>query len=151
MKSNYSFYVELVSNDKFNKEVVEEIQNILESDAHYLNFVEILSTSIDHTFTNHIEIYVEDQPFETDVYEEIEKILKLIDSLIPGGWANDSKIEWISEAPKSATVWFKDNNEWKKVVNSNNRDFIEDSWDPFGDSRNIDEDSVDFYDNYGDY
>lgn len=148
MKSNYFLYVELVSSSKFPKSGIDELQSKLDSDDHFLPFSDAFNSSIDHNFNNHIEIYVEDFPFEIDLYEEIEKIIKIIEDMVPGGWANDSKIEWISESPKSTTVWYKDSNEWKKVMRSNGRDPAGSDWDPFEEIEPTEGLEDGYYDNF---
>ena len=58
---------------------------------------------------------------------DLEKIVKELDSIIPGGLSNDSKIEWASTLPSINTVWYKDNNNWVERVTEVEREFFDES------------------------
>jgi hypothetical protein len=53
-----------------------------------------------------------------------------MDSLIPGGWGDDSKIEWIIEIPEQTTIWYKENGVWKSVTKNHDRGILgeEEEW-----------------------
>lgn len=145
MKSNYFLYLELISNQKFTKDDISILQNSIEANDDLAPFSDLLVESMDLNFNSHLEIYIEDYPFESDIVIDVENLVDSLDSLIPGGWANDSKIEWISESPNSSIVWYKDGTKWKSVIKENERGFLdeEDDWKPFGGSDG-------YYDSYDD-
>jgi len=136
MKSNYFLYIELISNKKFSKEDISILQNSIEANDDLAPFSDLLVESMDLNFNSHLEIYIENYPYESDITSDVETLIDSLDSLIPGGWANDSKIEWLSESPNSSTVWYKDGSEWKSVIKEKERGFLddEDEWGSFDDS-----------------
>ena len=101
MKSDYFLNVELTSNLKFTQEDLKELKNSLELNDEFLNFCMLFANAAEINFSGHLEIYIEDHPFESDLLMEIENLVENLDSLIRGGWEGDSKIEWITE-PENA-------------------------------------------------
>ena len=130
MKANYSFNAELISNRKFTASQIEKIKAEIESKEDYLQFYQIFSESLDINFNGYLEIYVEDFPFDLDLSPDIEDMIGEIDTIIPGGWSNDSKIEFQSIVPALTYVWYKDGKEWKEIArNSDRDDFFSSSWE----------------------
>ena len=82
-------------------------------------------------FSNHVEIYSDDIGFESDKLSEVEDFIEIVDSLIPGGWDNDSKIEWSSDYPDISYVWFKNGDLWELVTKEHDRGIWgeEEEWD----------------------
>ena len=137
MKSNYFLNVDLTSNRKFSSNDLEDIRNSLELNEDFLSFCMLFAESLSINFSGHLEIYIEDQPFEMDLLIEVEDLIQKIDSLIPGGWESDSKIEWSSEAiPGPTHVWFKDSENWEVIVRDHDRGFLgeDEEWDDDHDS-----------------
>ena len=137
MKSNYFLNVDLTSNRKFSSNDLEDIKNSLELNEDFLSFCMLFAESLSINFSGHLEIYIEDQPFEMDLLIEVEDLIQKIDSLIPGGWESDSKIEWSSEAiPGPTHVWFKDSENWDVIVRDHDRGFLgeDEEWDDDHDS-----------------
>lgn len=133
MKSNFSLYIELISNQKFTKEDLANFKSSLENEPRIAAFSDVIAESSNLNFTGHIEVYVEDLPQETDLISDIEKAVVILDQIVVGGWANDSKIEWLSHAIDSSFVWFKDEDQWKSVVKETERFFDEEAeWDEYG-------------------
>lgn len=130
MKSNYLLSVDLTSARKFRKEQLSEIMASLELNEDFLEFCTLFSKNLEINFSGYIELYIEDQPFDIDILPEVEKLVEVIDSLILGGWSNDSKIEWVNEVPDETYVWFKDDNQWSSVIKEHERGFIgeEEDW-----------------------
>jgi hypothetical protein len=89
----------------------------------YNIFIDCMETN----FNGCLEIYVEDLELESDLQNDLEKIVKELDSIIPGGLSNDSKIEWASTLPSINTVWYKDNNNWVERVTEVEREFFDES------------------------
>ena len=132
MKSNYFLNVDLTSNRKFSSNDLEDIKNSLELNEDFLSFCMLFAESLSINFSGHLEIYIEDQPFEMDLLIEVEDLIQKIDSLIPGGWESDSKIEWSSEAiPGPTHVWFKDSENWEVIIRDHDRGFLgeDEDWD----------------------
>jgi len=130
MKSNYLLSVDLTSAKKFRKEQLSEIIASLELNEDFLEFCTLFSKNMEINFSGYAELYIEDQPFDVDILPEVEKLVKVVDSLILGGWSNDSKIEWVNGIPDETYVWFKDDNEWSSVIKDHERGFIgeEEDW-----------------------
>lgn len=132
MKSDYFLNVELTSNRKFDKNSLVEFKNSIELNDEFLTFGNLFSKFSEINFSGHLEVYIEDHPFDTDLLPEVERLIEVLDSFIPGGWEGDSKIEWITELPPSTTyVWFKDGDEWSSLVKEHERGFLgeEEEWD----------------------
>ena len=144
MKSNYFLTIDLTSNKKFLREQIENIKSNLELNEDFLKFSTLFSTALDVNFNGFIEIYIEDQPFDNDILNEVEELIENIDSFIPGGWVSDSKIEWVSEVPDQTYVWFKDGNAWSSIIKEHDRGFI-------GEEEEWNDDSSDSYSSYDDY
>jgi len=146
MKTDYFLNVELTSNKKFDKSDLEEFKNSVELNDDFLIFCELFSKYAEINFSGHLEIYIEDYPFESDVLSDVKNFIEILDELIPEGWENDSKIEWVTELPPSAAyVWFKDGDSWESLINYHERGFLdEDEWDdddyPSYDDRDFRED-----------
>jgi len=147
MKSDYFLNVELTSNIKFTQSDLDELKNSLELNDEFLNFCSLFANAAEINFSGHLEIYIEDHPFEMDLLPEIESLIENLDDLINGGWEGDSKIEWITELPPSTTyVWFKDGEIWASLVKDHDRGFLgeEEEWDdddyPSYDDRDFNED-----------
>lgn len=126
----YILNVELISNNKFKKEELEEIKELLESREEYIAFYILFAEVIQLNFSNHIEIYLEDRLIENDIQQDIEKMLEDLDSIIPGGLVNDSKIEWSSTSDISHInmIYYKDNDEWIEKISESELDFFNDEW-----------------------
>jgi hypothetical protein len=135
----YTLNVELVSNDKFSKEELADIKNLMESREDLIAFYSLFSESICINFSNHIEIYIEDFQIENDLQQEIGGMIKDLDSLIPGGLVNDSKIEWTSSISPIRIIWYKDNDSWIEKISESESDFSDDDW------IDSDDDEVDSY------
>ena len=132
MKSNYFLNAELTSNRKFRENDLVDIKNSLDLNEDFLNFCMLFSESASINFSGHLEIYIEDHPFETDLLIEVEDLILSIDSLIPGGWGSDSKVEWSTESmPGPTHVWFKDSDGWEVLVKDHDRGFLgeDEEWD----------------------
>jgi len=112
-------------------------QKIYGLNEDFLNFCMLFSESASINFSGHLEIYIEDHPFETDLLIEVEDLILSIDSLIPGGWGSDSKVEWSTESmPGPTHVWFKDSDGWEVLVKDHDRGFLgeDEEWDEYHDS-----------------
>jgi hypothetical protein len=144
MKSNYFLTIDLTSNKKFLKDQIDEIKSNLELNEDFLKFSTLFSAALDVNFIGYVEIYIEDQPFDNDILSEVEEMIDNLDSFIPGGWASDSKVEWVSEIPDQTYVWFKDGDDWSVVIKEHDRGFI-------GEEEEWDESSSDSYSSYDDY
>ncbi len=135
MKSGYYLSLDLISKKKFPQEDLKKIENSIDSNEDFFDVCSILSGLLSMNFSNHVEIYSEDIEFETDKLGEIEDFIGVVDSLIPGGWDSDSKIEWSSDYPDMSYVWFKNGDEWESVTKEHDRGTYgeEEDWDK-GDS-----------------
>lgn len=148
MKSNYFLNVELTSDRKFNSSDIADIKDSLELNEDFLGLCILFSESLSINFSGHLEIYIEDQPFENDILTEVGDLMLTIDSLIPGGWESDSKIELSTESmPRPTHVWFKDSDGWEVLVKGHDRGFLgeDEEWDDDHDSAHQDE--LEFDDN----
>jgi len=148
MKSNYLLSVDLTSAKKFRKEQISEIIASLELNEDFLEFCTLFSKNLEINFSGYVELYIEDQPFDVDILPEVEKLVKVVDSLILGGWSNDSKIEWVNEIPDETYVWFKDDNEWSSVIKDHERGFIGEEEDWNSDSDDYSEYGMSFDEDY---
>jgi len=147
MKSDYFLNVELISKRRLTQKDLEEFRNSIELNDEFLSFCMLFSKHSEINFSGHLEVYIEDQPFETDLLLDVESIIDVIEDFIPGGWDDDSKVEWISELPPSTTyVWFKEGNSWKSLSREHERGFLgeDEEWDdddyPNYDDRDFSED-----------
>jgi hypothetical protein len=132
MKSDYFLNVELISKRKLSHKDLEGFKNSMELNDEFLNFCILFSRHSEINFSSHLEVYIEDQPFETDLLLEVESIINSIEDFVAGGWDEDSKIEWVTELHPSMTyVWFKEGNTWKSLIRNNERIFLgeRDEWD----------------------
>jgi hypothetical protein len=151
MKANYFFSADLTSKKKFDYENFLEIKGSLEMNEDFLDICSLLSGSIEFSFNRHIEIYIEDHAFDSDIIEDLENFMEIIDDLIPGGWSNDSKVEWTIEIPEETHIWYKEDNVWKNAIRNHDRGILgeEEEW-----NNNIDDDytsgyGMDLDDSYG--
>jgi hypothetical protein len=145
---NYLFNAELISNRKFTPSQIEKIKNEIESNEDSLRFYPIFLELLEIGFGGILEIYAEDLSFEIDVTSEIEELIEKIDSLIPGGWSTDSKIELVSDHPALVRVWYKDKKEWKDYISDSYREdlvFSEKKW------RSEDSYDTSYENSYGEY
>ena len=136
MKSNYLFSVDLTSAKKFRKEQLAEVKASLELNEDFLELCVLFSKNLDINFSGYLELYIEDQPFDSDILPEVEGLVEILDTLITGGWGSDSKIEWVNEIPDETYVWFKEGDKWSSVIKDHERGFIgeEEDWDDNSDS-----------------
>lgn len=124
MKSNYLLTIELISKNKFTKGEIERIKDILDLGVDNTPFRSIFNDSLSINFNSYLEVYAEDIIFDADVQEELVNLIEGIDSIIPGGWENDSKIEWVSEYQHTSSVWYKDGQKWINVTKENDRGIL---------------------------
>ena len=145
MKPGYFLYIELISNKKFQRDQIQEVKNSIESNEDFVIFSDLIVEGMELNFNSYLEIYVEDQPFESDIFIEVEKLITKVESLVSGGWSKDSKIEWISESSQMSIVWFKDDEKWKSIHRPLERNIIEEEkdWDDYDNPPN-------YYSNYDD-
>jgi hypothetical protein len=144
MKSNYLLTIELISKNKFTKGEIEGIKDILDLGVDNTPFRSIFNDSLSINFNSYLEVYAEDIIFDADVQDELGNLIENIDSIIPGGWENDSKIEWVSEYQRTSSVWYKDGQKWISVIKENDRGIL-------GEDEEWNEDSGDSYGSYDDY
>jgi hypothetical protein len=146
MKSNYLLTIELISKNKFTKGEIEGIKDILDLGVDNTPFRSIFNDSLSINFNSYLEVYAEDIIFDADVQDELGNLIENIDSIIPGGWENDSKIEWVSEYQHTSSVWYKDGQKWISVIKENDRGILgeDEEWneelDDHGYSSDFDED-----------
>jgi hypothetical protein len=124
---NYILNAELISNRKFTSEEIADIKLKMELVEDSILIYNIFIDCMETNFNGCLEIYVEDLELESDLQNDLEKIVKELDSIIPGGLSNDSKIEWASTLPSINTVWYKDNNNWVERVTEVEREFFDES------------------------
>jgi hypothetical protein len=136
MKSNYLFSVDLTSAKKFRREQLAEVKASLELNEDFLELCVLFSKNLDINFSGYLELYIEDQPFDSDILPEVEGLIEIIDTLIAGGWGSDSKIEWVNEIPDETYVWFKEGDKWSSVIKDHERGFIgeDEDWNDNSDS-----------------
>ena len=137
MKANYYFHAELTSNEKFEKSHLDKLKNNIDSLEEFSNFYSIFSEVAEINFGGYLEIYIDDIPFDLDQSLVIEKMIENIDSIVPGGWSKDSKIEFYSEKPLSNSIWYKEDNEWKFYLTNSPEDleyFQEIPWEEEGEN-----------------
>jgi hypothetical protein len=121
---NHVLNAELISNKKFNSEEIKNLKEQMDLNEDYIVLYGIFMESMGNDFNGCLEIYVEDVELENDLLETIERMLKNLDELIPGGLSNDSKLEWSSGIPLMNTVWYKDNNNWIERASESEREFF---------------------------
>jgi hypothetical protein len=124
---NYILNAELISNRKFTSQEITDIKLKMELVEDSILIYNIFIDCMETNFNGCLEIYVEDLELESDLQNDLEKIVKELDSIIPGGLSNDSKIEWASTLPSINTVWYKDNNNWVERVTEVEREFFDES------------------------
>jgi hypothetical protein len=124
MKSNYLLTIELISKNKFTRGEIESIKDMLDLGVDNTPFRSIFNDSLSINFNSYLEVYAEDITFDADVFEELSDLIETIDSIIPGGWENDSKIEWVSEYQHTSSVWYKDGQKWISVTKKNDRGIL---------------------------
>jgi len=124
---NYILNAELISNRKFTSQEITDIKLKMELVEDSILIYNIFIDCMETNFNGCLEIYVEDLELESDLQNDLEKIVKELDSIIPGGLSNDSKIEWASTVPSINTVWYKDNNNWVERVTEVEREFFDES------------------------
>ena len=122
----YTLNAELVSNKKFDESSLAEIKNSMESKEDFIAFYSIFAESMQISFNDFIEIYVEDYILENDLQNDLGRMLKDLDLTIPGGLCNDSKIEWVSDFSNITVVWYKDNGSWIETITDTESDFLDD-------------------------
>lgn len=136
MKSNYSFNAELISNKKFTNSQMEKIKNGIESNEIFSRFCSFFLDCTEVNFNGYLEIYLENISFDIDLTIEIENMVAELDSIISGGWSNDSKIEFYCEHPVINSIWYKDGKEWKNLVSNSpksNEGFSSQPWEDVND------------------
>lgn len=123
----YILNVELISNLKFDSELFDELKGKMESREDFIAFYSVFLDFIQLNFNKFVEIYIEDYVVENDLQSDLEAMLKDLDSIIPGGLSNDSKIEWASSLSPLSVIWYKDNGVWNETV-SENMEFSDEDW-----------------------
>lgn len=131
MKSNYLLTIELISKNKFTSEEIERIKDMLDLGVDNTPFRSIFNDSLSINFNSYLEVYAEDIEFDVVLLDELTDLINVIDSIIPGGWENDSKIEWVSEYQHTSSVWYKDGQGWVNVTKENDRGLLgeDEEWD----------------------
>lgn len=124
MKSNYLLTIELISKNKFTSEEIERIKDMLDLGVDNTPFRSIFNDSLSINFNSYLEVYAEDIEFDVVLLDELTDLINVIDSIIPGGWENDSKIEWVSEYQHTSSVWYKDGQGWVNVTKENDRGLL---------------------------
>lgn len=140
---NYILNVELISKKKFDKDEFQKLKNIMELDEDYIEIYEILINHMEINFNKFIEINIEDLEIEYDISDYVEKMLEELDDIIPGGLANDSKLEY-SDNEVMTEIWYKYKGEWVEKISDNERIiFDERNWN--------DDDYINTMGGYNDY
>ena len=124
---NYILNAEIMSNKKFTPSEMADIKLVMESREDFIILYNIFIDCMESNFNGCLEIYVEDLELDTDLQNDLEKVVKDLDSIIPGGLSNDSKIEWTTGTPAINTVWYKDNGNWFERISESEREFFSDS------------------------
>jgi len=124
---NYILNAEIMSNRKFTSREMLDIKSLMESREDFIILYNIFIDCMESNFNGCLEIYVEDLELDTDLQNDLEKVVKDLDSIIPGGLSNDSKIEWTAGTPAINTVWYKDNGNWFERISESEREFFSDS------------------------
>lgn len=124
---NYILNAELISNRKFTPSEISDIKLKMETFEDSILIYNIFIECMEPNFNGCLEIYVEDLEMESDLQNDLERIVKELDTIIPGGLSNDSKIEWSSNLPSISTVWYKDNGNWFERVTEVEREFFDES------------------------
>ena len=124
---NYILNAEIMSNKKFTPSEISDIKLLMESREDFIILYNIFIDCMESNFNGCLEIYVEDLELDTDLQNDLEKVVKDLDSIIPGGLSNDSKIEWTTGTPAINTVWYKDNGNWFERISESEREFFSDS------------------------
>lgn len=123
---NYILNAELITNNKFTASEILDIKLLMESREDFIILYNIFIDCIESNFNGFLEIYVEDVELDTDLQNDLEKVVNDLDSIIPGGLSNDSKIEWTAGTPAINTVWYKDNGDWFERISESEREFLSD-------------------------
>jgi|TARA_R110000868_G_scaffold89874_1_gene249871 hypothetical protein len=124
---NYILNAELITNNKFTASEILDIKLLMESREDFIILYNIFIDCIESNFNGFLEIYVEDVELDTDLQNDLEKVVNDLDSIIPGGLSNDSKIEWTAGTPAINTVWYKDNGDWFERISESEREFLSDA------------------------
>jgi len=124
---NYILNAELITNNKFTAKEILDIKLLMESREDFIILYNIFIDCMESNFNRCLEIYVEDVELDTDLQNDLEKAVKDLDSIIPGGLSNDSKIEWTAGTPAINTVWYKDNGDWFERISESEREFFSDA------------------------
>jgi|688.fasta_scaffold68226_2 hypothetical protein len=125
--NNYILNAELITNKKFTANEILDIKLLMESREDFIILYNIFIDCMGSNFNGCLEICVEDVELDTDLQNDLEKVVKDLDSIIPGGLSNDSKIEWTAGTPAINTVWYKDNGNWFERISESEREFFSDS------------------------
>ena len=124
---NYILNAEIMSNKKFTPSEMADIKLVMESREDFIILYNIFIDCMESNFNGCLEIYVEDLELDTDLQNDLEKVVKDLDSIIPGGLSNDSKIEWTTGTHAINTFWYKDNGNWFERISESEREFFSDS------------------------
>ena len=104
--------VELISKNRIQKDNIDDIRYYLESNDDYLSVYSRLAANLEINFDGFLMLYIEQMDMDEDLRGEVPNIIQDLEDLIPGGFSNDSKIEWLTSLPEETiTVWYKDD-EW---------------------------------------
>jgi len=124
---NYILNAELITNNKFKASEILDIKLLMESREDFIILYNIFIDCMEPNFNEYLEIYVDDVELDTDLQNDLEKVVNDLDSIIPGGLSNDSKIEWTAGTPAINTVWYKDNGDWFERISESEREFLSDA------------------------
>jgi hypothetical protein len=124
---NYILNAEIMTNRKFTPSEILDIKSVMESREDFIILYSIFIDCMEPNFNGCLEIYVEDLELDTDLQNDLEKVVNDLDTLIPGGLSNDSKIEWTAGTPAINTVWYKDNGNWIERISESEREFFSDA------------------------
>jgi hypothetical protein len=124
--NSYILNTELITNKKFTASEISDIKLSMESREDFIILYSIFINCMGSNFNGCLEIYVEDVELDVDLQSDLEKVVNDLDSIIPGGLSNDSKIEWTAGKPAINTVWYKDDGNWFEKISEPEREFFSD-------------------------
>ena len=81
---NYILNAELISNRKFTPSEISDIKLKMETFEDSILVYNIFIECMEPNFNGCLEIYVEDLEMESDLQNDLERVVKELDTIIPG-------------------------------------------------------------------
>ncbi len=112
MKRSFYISTDIISGSRVKSGGLEKIIQNIESECKNTDLLEKVIDFLEINFQGFVTLNVEEVAMDNDFSDQIEDIIQVLDSQLPGGCSDDSKLEWYSDYHPSIDTWYKDASKW---------------------------------------